>query len=111
MAHIDYLGAQGGALALAFAQGCVVTTTALLGAGWFLWKLLFNPRLKELNERLEGERIMARDAMREERDQCSRQIEQLRDRIVQLETMLSLHGNPALKQAINAWMAGNQDRE
>lgn len=105
MPPIDYMGPQGGALAMAFAAGCIATATAFVAAGAALWKWFFNPRLDELKAQLEAERKEFREQLRDERDQCERQISQLRDRIIQLETILTQHGSPSLRQAIQAAMS------
>ncbi|WP_374139368.1 hypothetical protein [Sphingomonas sp.] len=105
MPPIDYMGPQGGALAMAFAAGCVSTATAFVAAGAALWKWFFNPRLDELKAQLKDEREEFHKQIQMERDQCERQISQLRDRIIQLETILTQHGSPSLRQAIQAAMS------
>jgi hypothetical protein len=102
MHGIDYMGAQGGALAMAFASGCVATSGLLVTVGGLFWKLMFNPRIKELKTLLDKERVDSVEARRLEREQCNRQIEQLRDRIVQLETLLLANGPSSLRQAKQA---------
>lgn len=102
MNGIDYMGPQGGALGMAFGAGFLFASGALLTAGAFIWKMLFNPRLNELKEQLSGERSNHEETIRQERESCQRQIDALRDRITQLETLLIANGPAQLRQAVQA---------
>jgi hypothetical protein len=88
---IDYTGAQGGMLAMAFAGGVTFATTILLAAGAFIWKVFGESRIKELQT-----------AREQDNARCAAETKELRDRILQLETMLMLHGPQALRQAMQA---------
>jgi hypothetical protein len=83
---IDFLGPQGGALAMAFGGGCMTSGTALIAA----WRLLLSPRERELKEELAAERI-----------RCDQQIQKLNDRVAQLEGAMMVLGpaSPRLAMA------------
>jgi hypothetical protein len=88
---IDYTGAQGGALAMAFAAGATFAGGLMLAIGGFIWRVFGDARIKELQT-----------SRAEDHERCEREIEQLRDRIIQLETLLLLHGPQALRQSMQA---------
>lgn len=84
---VDYTGAQGGGLALAFASGCASTWV-------FVRNLVMKPAIKSCSERcsdLEKAAEWLKDQL------------QLKDsRIAQLETILLTHGTQELRAAMQA---------
>jgi len=88
---MNFTGEHGGIIATAFIGAWATATAFWFGVGGIIWKLFFNPRLKALEEQLQAER----------RD-CERQLNDCRDRIKQLETLLLLHGPQQLRQAMQA---------
>jgi len=77
---IDWLGADGGSLAAAFAAGCVAT--------WgFIQTVLVGPLKKQI---------------RELKEECEKRDERSAQRINQLETLLLLHGSGELRQQLQA---------
>ncbi|RIA37464.1 hypothetical protein DFR49_3349 [Hephaestia caeni] len=78
--ELDYTGSQGGLLGMAFAAGWSIATAMWLGMGALIWRLFFEPRIKELKG----------------------QNDALQRRIEQLEVMLMLHGPQQLRQAMQA---------
>lgn len=83
---IDYTGEHGGQLAMAFAAGCLACSVFWGGVGKFMWSILGK----------------AKD------DQIAHQkqtIEDLTDRIKQLETLLLLHGPGNLREDLQKALA------
>ena len=77
---IDWLGADGGSLAAAFAAGCVAT--------WgFLQTALVGPLKKQITEL---------------KEECEKRDDRSAQRINQLETLLLLHGSGELRQQLQA---------
>jgi hypothetical protein len=80
VSEIDWLGASGGQLAVAFGAGCVAT--------WgFIQTVLVGPLKKQI---------------RELKDECEKRDERSAQRINQLETLLLLHGPGQLRQQLQA---------
>lgn len=94
MAPIDYLGPDGGRLAMAFGGGAIAAWALLLSIGSFVWKLVGRTRLDRIGE-LER-------ALVEERAACRQMEVRLVSRIQQLETLLIAHGSGPLRQAMQA---------
>jgi hypothetical protein len=80
MSDVEYLGPDGGRLALAFAAGCLACFTFLSLAGGFIWKLIGKTRVDRITE-LEV-------ALKEEREHCRAMEARLVDRIQALETII-----------------------
>ena len=77
---IDWLGASGGQLAIAFGAGCA--------ACWgFIQTVLVGPLKKQIKEL---------------KDECEKRDERSAQRINQLETLLLLHGSGELRQQLQA---------
>jgi hypothetical protein len=83
MNQLDYLGAEGGRLALAFAAGCVATFAFMTAIGSFFWKLLGGHRKDRITD-LEND-------LAAERENCRLELSRQSDRIQQLETLFTLH--------------------
>lgn len=76
----DYLGVDGGRLAMAFASGCVATFAFTAAIGGFIWQLIGKSReyrIKDLRADLVAEK-----------ERCAEMERRLVDRIQQLETLL-----------------------
>lgn len=61
---VDYLGAEGGRLAMAFAAGCLACFTFMMMVGSFVWKLIGKTRtdrITELEKALEKEQVHCRE--------------------------------------------------
>ncbi len=71
-----------------------------LGAG--IWRLFFEPRLKEMKASLATERTRFDTEMAAERKRCDHEMETLRNRVRDLELLLLLHGPQALRQHMQA---------
>jgi hypothetical protein len=76
----DYLGAEGGRLAVAFATGCIGTFAFMAATGRFIWGIIGKTREDRITE-LSNE-------LAEERRRCNEMEIRLNDRISQLETVL-----------------------
>jgi hypothetical protein len=78
--QVDYFGADGGKLAIAFASGCAGTFAFMMMIGGFIWRLVGRTRkdrIRELEKQLD-----------DDRDRCRNMETRLVDRIQQLETLL-----------------------
>lgn len=91
MPEIDYTGAQGGLLGIAFGSGWAVASALWIAVGGIIWRFFIEPRIKQL----EKDRS-------DDQEHCREEVRVLRDRIKQLETMLMLHGPQQLRQAMQA---------
>lgn len=94
MNDLDWLGQDGGRLALAFAAGCVATFGFMSAVGSFLWKMIGGQRkdrITELEAALAAERTARETELSEERQHCAQQLQLLSNRIQQLETMFTMH--------------------
>jgi hypothetical protein len=78
--ELDWMGAEGGRLAAAFATGCVACWTFLQGFFWRGIRKSYEARIKLLEEH---------------NDQCNQ-------RQLQLETMLWMHGPQQLRQQMQS---------
>lgn len=81
----------GGSLASVIMASWGAATIFWMGLGATIWRLFFEPRLKDMKAQLD-----------EERRRCDEEVAALRDRVKQLETMLLLHGPAALRQQMRA---------
>lgn len=81
MPQIDYTGAHGGQLAMAFAAGFSLASTFAAAAGAAVWNWL------------QGER--AKDEAK-----CKEDLDRLQLRIVQLETLLIAHGPQPIRREL-----------
>lgn len=77
MPQIDYLGAEGGQLAMAFAAGCIATFTFLTLVGRWLWTFIGRAKDDEIT------RIKA--IMEDDRDRCAAMEARLVQRVQTLE--------------------------
>lgn len=66
-------------------------TVFWMAIGATIWRLFFEPRLRDMKAQLELERR-----------RCDDEVRELRDRVKQLETMLLLYGPAALRQQMQA---------
>jgi len=80
MSDLEYLGPDGGRLAIAFAAGCFACFTFLSTVGGFIWKLVGKTRVDRIAE-LEA-------SLAEERQHCRAMEARLVDRIQSLETIV-----------------------
>jgi len=80
MSDVEYLGPDGGRLALAFAAGCLACFTFLSMVGGFIWKLVGKTRVDRIAE--------LEEALKEERAHCRAMEARLVDRIQALETII-----------------------
>lgn len=83
----DYTGPTGGLIAGAVITAWAAATAFWVGVGAILWRVFFEPRVKDLKEQIERER---------------EDNKALQHRIDQLETLLLLHGPQQLRQAMQA---------
>lgn len=102
MPPIDFVGPQGGMLAVSFAAGCIFTAALFAWFGQWFWKRFGDARIVALDETIKALGAEHKREIETERLRCDREIEQLRDRILQLETLLIASGPPALRNAVQA---------
>lgn len=76
---------------MAFGAGWAIASALWMGVGGMIWRFFIEPRIKQL------ETDRASDQAR-----CKEETEKLEHRILQLETMLMLHGPQQLRQAMQA---------
>lgn len=86
----DYLGSLGGQLAMAFGAGCVATFVFMSTIGSLIWKLVGDSRQSQIKQ--------LRADLRDEKENCARQLEGQRVRIEQLETILLFETVGGLRQ-------------
>jgi hypothetical protein len=91
MPAIDYTGSQGGLMGMAFAAGWALASALWVAVGGIIWRYFIEPRIKQLEKDRETDQA-----------RCREETKELRDRILQLETMLMLHGPQQLRQAMQA---------
>ncbi|MEG3144206.1 hypothetical protein U1839_06025 [Sphingomonas sp. RT2P30] len=84
-------GLSGGALAGVIMASWGAATVFWMGIGATIWRMFFEPRLKDMKAQLA-----------DERRRCDEELRELRDRVKQLETMLLLYGPAALRQQMQA---------
>lgn len=80
MGEVDFFGASGGQLAMAFAAGCVATFAFMMAIGSFIWRLVGDARLNEIKQ--------VRADLTTEKERCGEMETRLVARIEQLETIL-----------------------
>lgn len=83
MGDLNFLGADGGRLSLAFATGCVATFGFMSMVGGFIWKIIGGHRKDRITE--------LETALAEEKKNCHDQMALLTGRITQLETIVTMH--------------------
>jgi hypothetical protein len=83
MADLDWLGQEGGKLAMAFAAGCVATFGFMSAVGGFMWKMIGGHRKDRITE--------LETALAEERANCHEQLTALNARIQHLEALFTMH--------------------
>lgn len=88
---MDLNGGNAGTIAAAAMAAWAGATAFWMGVGAVIWRLFFEPRVKAMQQQLD-----------DERKRCDREIEDMRDRIKQLELLLLLHGPQALRQQMQA---------
>lgn len=91
MPQLDYTGAQGGQLALAFGAGATFASSLLIAAGGFLWRFFVDARIKEL----QAERAA-------DQKKCDADLARVQQRVDQLETVLMLYGSPMLRHQLQS---------
>ena len=77
---VDFLGEDGGSLAMAFAAGCAATFTFCTSIGAFIWKFAGNVRKDRVTE--------LEEALKAESARCAEMERRLVDRVQQLESVL-----------------------
>lgn len=113
MPPIDYMGPQGGMLAMAFAAGAVATAGLFSGIGALFWRLFGDKRIKALEAdivSMKAEQTRSMEAIKAEhiksliaeRHRCDEEIDQLRTQVTQLQTILIANGNANMRQAVQA---------
>lgn len=116
MPPIDYMGPQGGALAMAFGTGVVFASGVWSGTVALLWRLFGDKRIKALETdivtlKADHERAMTAMAANHaatiaaERHRCDEEIDQLRTQITQMQTIqtvLIANGTAGQRQAVQA---------
>lgn len=102
MPPIDYMGPQGGMLAMAFAAGAVSTSALLSALAALFWRMFGDTRIKALEADIKAMKADHEKALFAERHRCDEEIGQLRTQIVQLQTILIANGTPNIRQAIQA---------
>lgn len=95
MSDMDFMGADGGRLSLAFAAGCVATFTFMMSIGGFIWKLIGRSRIDRIEE--------LKTALADEKARCAEMEIRMTSRIEQLETVLLFETVGQVRQ--NAQMA------
>lgn len=101
-ADLDYTGQHGGLLAMAFAGGAIAATAFWMTVAGFIWRVFIEKRISALETQLKDERAQAAAERAAEAAECEQRVDGLKNRIIQLETMLMLHGPQALRQAMQA---------
>lgn len=92
-----------GGIVAAAAMGAWAAATAFwMGVGAVVWRLFFEPRIKELKASLETERAERKSDLEREREDCNRQLTTMGNRIQQLEGVLMMHGPQSLRAAMQA---------
>jgi hypothetical protein len=90
--RIDYMGPQGGALALAFAAGCVACFVFCVTIGRWIWSII---------GRVKDDEIAAlKNSMKEDRDRCAEMEVRLVQRIQTLEGFILSMAPPSLRQSM-----------
>lgn len=87
---MDFLGPDGGKLAMAFASGCVATFAFVLAIGGFIWRIIGGVREERVKE-------LAKD-LEAEKQRCAQMEARLVDRIQQLETILLFETTGNMRQ-------------
>ena len=102
-------GGNAGALATAAMAAWAGATAFWFGIGTMIWRLFFEPRIKELQKQLDNERALVRERDAEwqrqfaaERERCSTEVNELRDRIKQLETVWLLQTPQQMRSQVQA---------
>lgn len=98
----DYLGELGGRLAMAFAAGWAACFALCSALGAFLWSILGKAKDESIAQL---KATMAANEL-----QCAERDNAQQTRILQLETMLWMHGPQALRSQIQA-VVSEQHRE
>lgn len=92
--EIDYLGAEGGRLAMAFGSGAGAAWTFSVLVGATIWRLVEKVRQNRIAE-LEKSLAL-------ETERCREMESRLTNRIMVLESILLQHGGGPLRQAMQA---------
>lgn len=102
MPSIDYMGPQGGAMAMAFGGGVVFASTVWSGTVARLWRLFGDKRIKALETELANLKITHAADRAEERRRCDHEIDEIRQQLTMFQTIVLTSGSPALRQAMQA---------
>lgn len=94
MADVDWLGAEGGRLAVAFATGCTACFVFCLGVGRLLWGVLGKAKDDQITQ-LKADMVA-------DRAQCAEMETRLVQRIQQLEGFILAMSPGHLRQQIQA---------
>lgn len=87
---IDYTGAHGGQLALAFGAGWAACATLCMALGAFLWKILGKAKDEQIASLIK--------TIEKNEERCAETIDALSNRVQQLETILFMHSSGPLRQ-------------
>lgn len=87
---IDYTGAHGGQLAMAFAAGWVACAAICTALGAFLWKILGKAKDEQIASLIK--------TIEKNEERCAETIDALSNRVQQLETLLLIHSSGPLRQ-------------
>lgn len=102
MPSIDYMGPQGGAMAMAFGGGVVFASAVWSGTVALLWRLFGDKRIKALETELANLKITHAADRAEERRRCDHEIDEIRQQLTMFQTIVLTSGSPALRQAMQA---------
>lgn len=102
MPPIDYMGPQGGALAMAFAAGALSASGLLSGLGGLFWRMFGDKRIKALETELTNLKAAHAADRAEERRRCDHEIDEIRQQLTMFQTIVLTSGSPALRQAMQA---------
>lgn len=94
---LDYTGAHGGQLAMAFAAGCVGAFGFCTMIGKILWDRLTGAN-KEVVTAKEDTIAELKKTIEKNEERCAETVAAQSHRIQQLETLLLVHGSGALRQ-------------
>lgn len=95
--NLDYTGAHGGQLGVAFAAGWAACMALSMALGAFLWKILGQAKDEQI--------ASLTKTIEKNEDRCAETIGALTDRVKQLETLLLLHGPGDLRQDLQRALA------
>ncbi|WP_157784791.1 hypothetical protein [Sphingobium xenophagum] len=87
---IDYTGAHGGELAMAFGAGWAACAALCAALGAFMWKILGKAKDEQIASLIK--------TIEKNEERCAETIDALSNRVQQLETLLLIHSSGPLRQ-------------